>query len=352
MTSKNNYDNNAHGFKYRIVKLLSCFILNREKRHKFIDKHTKTFRDEIIEYGRRSVNNILGLLAHETDIDKVQLLKNNLETVEVETFSFCNRRCWFCPNSFIDRHSKNDYMDEKLYLKILSDLREIDYRGILTYSRYNEPFADRIILKRLQQAKEYLPNAILYTHSNGDYLNKEYLDEIGDAGLMVLKWQHYLREDEEFIIDNIIEKMKANIKRLNLEYCDIKTCPTCVSMKIKHDKIDIEYVATDFREFGCTRGDTLTTIKAYDRKSPCYIPFGALYIDYNGLVMPCCNLRSDIKEHENYIMGDTNKESLSEIFTSKKIVNLRKALIGNDKKPAPCDTCKFGTWKTIKDVEI
>ena len=243
-------------------------------------------------------------------------------------------------------------MDENLYLKLLSDLREIDFRGILTYSRYNEPFADRIILKRIAQAKEYLPNAILYTHSNGDYLNKEYLDEIGDAGLMVIKWQYYLKEDEEFNADNIVEKMKANVKRLNLEYSNIKTSKTCVSMKIKHKIIDIEYVATDFREFGCNRGDTLTTIEAYDRKSPCYIPFGALYVDYNGSVMPCCNLRSDIKEHEKYIMGDAKHESLAEIFTSKRMVNLRRMLLGNDKKPAPCDTCKFGTWKAIKDMEL
>ena len=29
----------------------------------------------------------------------------NIRLVEIEIFSFCNRKCLFCPNSFIDRHS-------------------------------------------------------------------------------------------------------------------------------------------------------------------------------------------------------------------------------------------------------
>ena len=67
--------------------------------------------------------------------------------------------------------------------------------------------------------------------------------------------------------------------------------------------------------------------------------------------MPCCNLRSDIPEHKKYIVGNANEESLSEIFTSKKIVNLRKILIGNDEKPYPCSTCKFGTWTKLKGTD-
>ena len=69
--------------------------------------------------------------------------------VEIEVFSFCNRRCWFCPNSTIDRHSSNIFMDENLYHSILSDLNKIKYKGIISYSRYNEPLADRIIIEEI-----------------------------------------------------------------------------------------------------------------------------------------------------------------------------------------------------------
>ena len=51
-------------------------------------------------------------------------------------------------------------MDEAVYLKILEDLASINYKGVITYSRYNEPLADKIILKRIQQARDMVPEAI------------------------------------------------------------------------------------------------------------------------------------------------------------------------------------------------
>ena len=80
--------------------------------------------------------------------------------VEIEIFSYCNRKCWFCPNSFIDRNSTNILMLEELYLKILNQLKSINYNSMISYSRYNEPTSNReIFIKRLKQAKAIIPNA-------------------------------------------------------------------------------------------------------------------------------------------------------------------------------------------------
>ena len=55
-----------------------------------------------------------------------------VDQVEIENHNFCNRICWFCPNSYIDRRSRLRLMTEELFTKILSDLAEIDYDGNLT----------------------------------------------------------------------------------------------------------------------------------------------------------------------------------------------------------------------------
>lgn len=55
--------------------------------------------------------------------------KKDLHLIEIELFSFCNRTCWFCPNSVIDRRSKNIEMSEKTYLSILEQLRDIEFNG-------------------------------------------------------------------------------------------------------------------------------------------------------------------------------------------------------------------------------
>lgn len=61
-------------------------------------------------------------------------------------------------------------MPEEQYLKILEQLKEINYSNIITYSRYNEPLSNReIFIKRIKQARKYCPNAFIRTNSNGDF---------------------------------------------------------------------------------------------------------------------------------------------------------------------------------------
>ena len=110
--------------------------------------------------------------------------KSQLKLIEIEVFSFCNRKCWFCPNSYIDRKSDTVLLPETAYLSILDQLSEIDYDQEITYSRYNEPLSKKeIILKRISQAREYLPKAKLRTNTNGDYISLDYIHQLRDAGL-------------------------------------------------------------------------------------------------------------------------------------------------------------------------
>lgn len=63
--------------------------------------------------------------------------------------------------------------------------------------------------------------------------------------------------------------------------------------------------------------------------------------DYNGKVLPCCNFRLDIKEHNNFILGDANNEIVLDIFNNIKIKKLRKKLLKDINKLNPCNECNF-----------
>ena len=90
------------------------------------------------------------------------LFKASVRLIEIEIHSYCNRTCDFCPNSFLDRRSHKTVLDPALYSKIMDDLASIDYRGVITYSRYNEPTSDRpLFIERLREARAKLPNAQL-----------------------------------------------------------------------------------------------------------------------------------------------------------------------------------------------
>ncbi|MDR0822180.1 MAG: radical SAM protein, partial [Endomicrobium sp.] len=146
-----------------ISKGLTCFIPSKNYR--------KTLRSKIKNSLWIIKTRYLFSSIHNSKL-KQKTMKKFLNFIEIEVFSFCNRQCHFCPNSKVDRHSKNEFMPEETYISILKSLQEIDYDGCVSYSRYNEPLADRIILTRIKQARQYLPNAFLYSHTNGDYLNR------------------------------------------------------------------------------------------------------------------------------------------------------------------------------------
>ncbi|MEI0700164.1 radical SAM protein [Brachyspira intermedia] len=269
--------------------------------------------------------------------------KDNINMLEIEIFSYCNRKCWFCPNSIFDRHSKINYMPEETYLKILNDAKEFNNISFITYSRYNEPTADRIILKRIKQARKVFPNIWLTFNTNGDYLTKEYLDEFAEAGLNHMQIQCYLNENESFDVENIIKpRMIKLINKLDLKYEEIVNNNRIYELKLIYDKIDLRYQCRNFFDYGMNRGDTINKIKPYSRTEPCTDPSTNIHIDYNGNIMLCCNLRSDIEKHKKFIMGNVSNNTIKNIRNSKKFTNLMKILSKEGKKTYPCDTCKYG----------
>ena len=68
-----------------------------------------------------------------------------------------------------------------------------------------------------------------------------------------------------------------------------------------------------------------------------------MFIDYTGAYMLCCNMRSDVKEHQPYIIGDAAKESVFDIFCGKKMIEMRKLIGTGQHLPKPCSACQYLT---------
>lgn len=208
------------------------------------------------------------------------LFKRSVNLIEIEIFSYCNRTCWFCPNSFIDRRSSNHHMPEDLYLAILKQLADIDFDGKISYSRYNEPLADKIILKRIQQARDFLPKAHLHTNTNGDYLNNTYLHELKEAGLNSLNIQIYLANHERYDHEKMQATMIKTQQRLGLSGTIVKEKQDeWLEAKLQFEGLAIRQYARNFEKNGCSRGNTLDIFQDYQRDAPCFSPFEHVYID-------------------------------------------------------------------------
>jgi MoaA/NifB/PqqE/SkfB family radical SAM enzyme len=277
--------------------------------------------------------------------DARDLFRCSVNYVEIECFSYCNRKCGFCPNASIpQRQDKagNRFMPEELYLRILDDLASIDYRGKVQFGRYNEPFAERIILDRIRQARERLPKGWLYSHTNGDFLTPGYLSEIRDVGLDEVAVQVYLGNGQPYVEEAMILRRRMILDRLGLSLAEA----ICAAPGLRHyHKTDfpgmlVTVDARNFSQIGTDRGG-LVQIQQRPRVAPCLIPFSSLYVDWNGSVVPCCNIRSDVPEHSPYVVSRIQDgSSIFDAFAA--LHGWRLGLMRFGEKSGPCATCRYG----------
>ena len=146
-----------------------------------------------------------------------ELFAQYVDLVEIENHSFCNRVCWFCPNSFLDRRRSNTILSSAVYERILDDLAEIDYRGTLSWSRYHEVLAESSVYERIAEARRRLPRARLVAISNGDYMKRDTLGRLEAAGLDRLILDLYLAPGRERDADALAAGLRRFRRRTAAE---------------------------------------------------------------------------------------------------------------------------------------
>lgn len=251
----------------------------------------------------------------------------NIRLVEIEVHSHCNRKCYWCPNRFIDR-SKYEEMDKDLYVKLLRDLKKHNFSGTISYSRYNEPMAYPSLFKeRVKMAKEILPNVKLVSNTNGDFLLKENLVDLDIDELTVMDY-------------DCIQPKKAMKKLLDAGVSITKVNEEFIYGKVKGTSI-MYYTNWVKKASIEDRGGSLEEWSREKRMKPCYEPTYFIGIDYNGNVMPCCHLRSDNTDHGEYILGNLKDSNISEIYYSQRAKKIRDNAYRSDfDYLKPCKYCQ------------
>lgn len=269
--------------------------------------------------------------------------------VEIENHNFCNRTCWFCPNSRIDRRSQLRMMSDFVFNKILNDLSEIDYRQGLLWTRFHEPLAHKSIFKRIQIARQRLPRAQLVAYSNGDYLNRESLKQLENCGLDRLRISLYLakgKEDDPAAIQIAVNKFTGKTgltvtpTRTHYGY-GVEGSSMLMSLSIPKFRDNIFDGSTS------SRGGfmNLTNLENYQRYATCYLPLHSIDIDYNGKGVLCCHTSSDVSDHKNAIIGDLNQNGYSLFHLYKDLGPFRAHLFSKAKKRGVCAKCNVGEIK-------
>lgn len=271
-----------------------------------------------------------------------EIFKHTVSRVEVETHSYCNRRCDYCPNVVGDRLGPNVRLKQSLYDRLLSDLAEVSFKGSLVLNSYNEPLFDRAILDRIAEARAALPKARIMVYTNGDYLTPGYVDELAQAGLDYMHVSIHLKQGDRYtdlyVLDRIAEV--AHRTGLRARFKAVRPAELIVA-RFDHPTMEIETRAIDFQQHGNDRGGLLPDLTpANVRTDPCSFVFSHVHMGFTGNVVPCCHIRSDRPEHARHVVGNLGQaESIFDIFFGAKAAAWRRGLVHDRAKGGPCASC-------------
>jgi hypothetical protein len=271
-----------------------------------------------------------------------ELFKRNVRRVEVETHSYCNRRCAYCPNVVGDRLGDNKRIAGDVWSLVLRDLTEIGYADNFVFSGYNEPLSDKAIVERIRETHAALPKAHIMTYTNGDYLTPSLVDDLATAGLQYMHVSIHMGNTDKYSDIYALDRISEVTSRIGLpaKFKTIRNNEFTVA-KVPHKSIDIEIRAINYWKHGTDRGGLLDGFDPEPaRTAPCHYPFNHFQVGFEGTVVPCCHIRSDNEQHRPHRYGNVRDYgSIFEMYASRAATQWRRHLISSEEKEGPCRTC-------------
>jgi MoaA/NifB/PqqE/SkfB family radical SAM enzyme len=275
--------------------------------------------------------------------------------VSIETTSFCNAKCVFCPNATLKRGKM--HMSDDLFEHIVDQLRGFPVPAIEPFLQ-GEPFSDPKILPRLERLRSRLPKTRLRLYSNAYALTPARTDELCRVGL-----------DHLYISVNTLDPVKyeANmglkLERTleNLRYLADPGRRARVARMITFRMLRLPTTTLreqdEFLDF-CKRHGVRSFIVAEfnyagDIASGLPVPaYPCEHIDRldilsNGVVTLCC-----MDQDGDYAWGDATKTPLLDIYhghVARRYRDMHRS--GRRRDIAPCDRCNL-FWPSFTGMAL
>ncbi|MBC2717016.1 MAG: radical SAM protein [Desulfobacteraceae bacterium] len=289
----------------------------------------------------------------------VQIFPFKPESIQIQTHSFCNGRCLYCPYPAMSQKLKQGKMGKDMINKIADDLTKWDMTGRVTFMLQNEPLMDKDFIKIINHFKSLNPKIELATVTNGTFLTPFLINQIVHSSLdeLTISLDAFSKDTYESlhpgfkfekILDSIHmlarkkdDRLSARLSFVNTrqnrdELSDfIKfTRKNCMGYRV----IQVLNRANNVKNYNTFRSPRLTwkylklrLIYKYFFQA-CFLPFIRMSILFNGDVILCCN-----DWHRDAVVGNVNNESVDQIWNGQAMNHLRKKIV--EKKYHEIRTC-------------
>ena len=236
------------------------------------------------------------------------------EKIYIATNNICNGTCGFCSVGN-DKGQPPTIIPDDIIEKIISELKEINFKGKISLHGVNEPLLDKRLATICKQFKNSLPDCGLRILTNGTMLTEELLN-------VLLPW---VEKIEVHIYGDELSIPK-NMESI-ISYCEASAV---ASQKVKFF-LRLKHEILSQKGYGpCGR------TKYGKINSGCIMPFTTLSIVAPGIVTYC---DSDYCGKGN--MGNIREQRIIDIWNSEKFNEYRLNMLSGRAFTEFCNKCDF-----------
>jgi radical SAM protein with 4Fe4S-binding SPASM domain len=219
--------------------------------------------------------------------------------VEIEINHSCNLACSYCPNATAQRIETGE-MSETQFRKIMIQLKDLGYKGLVSFHFYNEPLLCSKLNLFTAILKTELPEVRLQIYSNGLFLTLERTMELFEIGVDFFVITKHEAVKGDFVFEKTYKKLDDEFKK--------------------------KIILKNFEEIELNnRGGLLPHLSENKEKDysefPCMIAKMFTVITLKGNVLPCYE---DFNQTE--VMGNINDNHIKEIWNSEHYSKFRNDL--------------------------
>jgi anaerobic magnesium-protoporphyrin IX monomethyl ester cyclase len=277
--------------------------------------------------------------------------------LSIQTTSYCNANCIFCPNQEVKHLFPPKVMDEVLYKKIIDECKtHRELERIILYLN-NEPLTDIHIVDRINYAKEIVPWASVHILTNGSLLNDKMQDDLINSkldwiglsihGIKKQSIQGAMGLDYDTLFPQLLKfiqkaKCKRNLEEfimvtfLNHKYLSAGEKDQAINFWKDQGISRISYF-----ESPISRAGNVSSLPQIQHSEI----FGCasiwanemMHIVENGEVVLCC-----MDWRREVVLGNLNDQNIYEVWNSQKYAKVRSKRDGDKKSKADfiCKKCE------------
>lgn len=247
----------------------------------------------------------------------------------IESHSYCNRSCWFCPRTYDRSGAYRDSegrdlrreMPTEQIVDLLDQAATLGFEGPVAFHFYGEALLDARCVDLAREAGKRGMRPYLHTNADPIRTDAALRQQAADVFESIVIGVYGYDTDEE--LEDAMQDWRTRLPGVDLKFSTIgrSDSGSARSMAVPRALVPVNTH---------TRIPDLTYTNA-----PCDRPLVRMVIRYDGRICNCCE---DVRGE--FDLGNANDRSLADLWYSSHHVEVVKDLLaGRRKKHALCANC-------------